>query len=84
MFGLVVFLLMVLVAVFAPLLAHYSPNTQFREGLEASGNPLGPSARFWLGTDDLGRDLLLAPCLRSTYFYRGCHSCKHRRHGHRG
>jgi peptide/nickel transport system permease protein len=57
MLGLTIFVLMVLVAVFAPLLAHHDPTTQFRHGLHADGSPVGPSAKFWLGTDALGRDL---------------------------
>lgn len=57
MLGLTIFVLMILVAVAAPLIAHYDPTTQFRDGLHADGSPVGPSAKFWLGTDDLGRDL---------------------------
>lgn len=45
--------LVVLVAVFAPLLAPYNPAEVFSEHrLEPS------SARFWLGTDNFGRDIL--------------------------
>ena len=51
--------LIVCVAVFAPLIAPYDPNFQFRgEGLSAKGDPLGPTAKFPLGTDKLGRDEL--------------------------
>jgi peptide/nickel transport system permease protein len=51
--------LIVGVAVFAPLIAPYDPNFQFRgEGLSATGDPLGPTAKFPLGTDKLGRDEL--------------------------
>lgn len=57
MTGLVVFVLMILIAVFAPWIAHYDPTTQFEHGLHADGSPVGPSSKFWLGTDDLGRDL---------------------------
>ena len=57
MLGLTIFVLMILVAVFAPLLARYDPTTQFRHGLTALGSPVGPSSKFWLGTDALGRDL---------------------------
>ena len=43
----------VLLAVLAPVLAPYPPNTQnFRAVLQP------PSAAHWLGTDDLGRDIL--------------------------
>ena len=46
-------------AVFAPLLAPHDPNFQFRgEGLTAAGDPLGPTSKFPLGTDKLGRDEL--------------------------
>src|ERR671932_486846 len=57
MLGFTIFMLMILVAVFAPLIARYDPTTQFRHGLHADGSPVGPSAKFWLGTDALGRDL---------------------------
>jgi ABC-type dipeptide/oligopeptide/nickel transport system permease subunit len=42
---------MVLLAVFGPLLAPYDPLAQ-----NASALLQGPSAAHWLGTDDLGRD----------------------------
>lgn len=59
MLAALVFLLLVLVALLAPILAPYDPTEQFRrEGLSALGEPLGPSTQFWLGTDGLGRDLL--------------------------
>jgi peptide/nickel transport system permease protein len=46
-------------ALFAPLLAPYDPNFQFRGvGLTPGGDPLGPTAMFPLGTDKLGRDEL--------------------------
>ncbi len=60
-FGVIV--LVVLVAVFAPLVATatgHDPNTQYRElGLTPDGLPKGPSSTFWLGTDKLGRDVLV-------------------------
>jgi peptide/nickel transport system permease protein len=47
------------IAVLAPLVAPYDPNFQFRgEGLTPGGDPLGPTAKFPLGTDKLGRDEL--------------------------
>ena len=53
----------VLVAIFAPLIAgavEHSPEAQFREtGLSPSGIPVGPSRVFLLGTDGLGRDILV-------------------------
>jgi peptide/nickel transport system permease protein len=45
-------------AIFAPLIAPFAPETQFREGLTLEGSPLGPNSKFILGTDLLGRDLL--------------------------
>jgi peptide/nickel transport system permease protein len=33
------------------------PYTQFPDGLSALGTPLPPSLNYWLGTDDLGRDI---------------------------
>lgn len=50
-------LLLVLVAVCAPWLAPYPPEETFFDGLTLEGAPLAPSARFWFGTDLLGRDL---------------------------
>ncbi|MCD6030909.1 MAG: transporter permease [Thermomicrobiales bacterium] len=55
----VVLIVMALLALMAPAIAPYDPTEQFRrEGLTAVGEPLPPNARFWLGTDGLGRDLL--------------------------
>jgi dipeptide transport system permease protein len=57
--GLVYVALVLLCALAAPWLAPYDPIEQYRDALltppawSASG-----SARFWLGTDDIGRDLL--------------------------
>jgi peptide/nickel transport system permease protein len=42
----------------SPWLAPYNPTLQLADGLSASGQPLPPSAAHWLGTDDLGRDVL--------------------------
>ena len=56
--GALVMLLIVLVALFAPLLAPYNPYTQFADGLTLDGSPLPPSPAHLLGTDLLGRDLL--------------------------
>jgi len=51
--GIVVIILMFSLALFAPLLAPYDPNApDFYNILK------GPSTKHWLGTDDLGRDLL--------------------------
>jgi peptide/nickel transport system permease protein len=58
MVGFAIVALTVLVALAAPLLAPYDPAEQFFDGLTLEGSPIGPSFRFWLGTDLLGRDLL--------------------------
>jgi ABC-type dipeptide/oligopeptide/nickel transport system permease subunit len=52
-FGLAVFLAIVAMAAFAPLLAPFDPLAQ------GVGKPLeGPSAAHWAGTDSFGRDIL--------------------------
>jgi peptide/nickel transport system permease protein len=47
-----------LAAIFAPLLAPHDPAAQFDDGLTLIGAPLGHTARFPLGTDFEGRDIL--------------------------
>ena len=57
--GLVVVVLIVLLAIFADVVAPYAPNEQFRDAVRAA--PWwseGGSSRFVLGTDSLGRDML--------------------------
>jgi len=58
-----VIVLVVLVAIFAPVFASltgHGVNEQFRQtGLNAYGLPEPPSGRFLLGSDDLGRDILV-------------------------
>jgi peptide/nickel transport system permease protein len=56
--GLVVIAVFVIMAVFAPLLAPFSPEQRLEGGLTVIGEPLPPSSTFWFGTDLLGRDLL--------------------------
>jgi peptide/nickel transport system permease protein len=56
-FGLAVILVIVLSAVFAPMVSPYDPHEQFFDGLTLEGAPKPPSGQFWLGTDLLGRDL---------------------------
>ncbi len=56
--GAAVALLIVLVAVFAPLLAPHSPIEQFRDAVMAPPFWDGGTWRFPLGTDGEGRDLL--------------------------
>jgi peptide/nickel transport system ATP-binding protein len=51
--GLAFLLLIIVAAIFAPLIAPYPPNLQNLNLVNAS-----PSAAHWLGTDDLGRDIL--------------------------
>jgi len=50
--GMAVILLMLLLAIAAPLLTPYDPGAQHLENRLAA-----PSAAHWLGTDELGRDL---------------------------
>ena len=57
LFGFGVVLVVVVLAVFAPLLAPYNPDEQFFDGLTLTGSPLPPNGHFLLGTDLLGRDL---------------------------
>src|SRR5262245_23424286 len=51
-FGLVILGLLVLMAAFAPVISPYDPIVQ-HQGKEL----LGPNSEFWMGTDELGRDL---------------------------
>ncbi len=51
--GLVFLLIVTVAAIFAPLIAPYPPDLQNLNITNA-----GPSALHWLGTDDLGRDIL--------------------------
>lgn len=59
----IVIVLAVAFAVGAPLIAQWTghgPTQQFREtGLSAAGIPVGPNPEFLLGTDQLGRDVLV-------------------------
>ena len=63
MISLGVILLVVLMAIFAPVIAAivgHGPNQQFSStGLTAIGQPKAPNSTFLLGTDDLGRDILV-------------------------
>lgn len=52
-FGLVIVFIFVFVALFGGLLAPYDP---FEQNLRSTFQP--PSAQHWMGTDDLGRDIL--------------------------
>ena len=55
--GLGLILVLLVLGLFAPVVAPYDPNQQFFDGLTLEGAPLPPGERFWLGTDMLGRDL---------------------------
>lgn len=56
--GLILIVLIIAIALGAPLIAPYPPELQLFEGLTLQGAPLPPNSQFWLGTDLLGRDLL--------------------------
>ncbi|MGH3493978.1 MAG: ABC transporter permease [Sciscionella sp.] len=62
----VVILLIILMAILAPVVASitgHGPNDQLRTGpgagLSPAGIPIGPNSHFWLGADNLGRDVLV-------------------------
>ena len=61
--SLVVIVLILLMAIFAPIFKHltgHPPNQQYFEtGLTQDGLPVAPSGKFWLGTDSVGRDVLV-------------------------
>ena len=52
-FGLVVIVIFVLLAVFAPLISPFDPAAQSWTSVRKA-----PSALHWMGTDDVGRDVL--------------------------
>jgi peptide/nickel transport system permease protein len=58
MAGLAAIIVIILLAVFAPWIAPHNPLTQFDDGITMQGMPVGSSAKFPLGTDTLGRDML--------------------------
>jgi len=53
MLGLGIVIFLVILAIFAPLIAPYDPNARVKED-----SALGPSSQYWFGTDLLGRDIL--------------------------
>jgi peptide/nickel transport system permease protein len=59
----VVIVLVALMAIFAPVVSAivgHGPDTQYRTtGLSPAGIPVGPNSTFLLGTDELGRDVLV-------------------------
>jgi peptide/nickel transport system permease protein len=58
MIGAAIVLLLICVALFAPVLAPHDPAAVFDAGLTADGSPASPSAAFPLGADALGHDQL--------------------------
>ena len=50
--GLIMILLIVLMSIFAPLIARYDPNA-----LDLTSMRKAPSWEHWFGTDDMGRDV---------------------------
>jgi peptide/nickel transport system permease protein len=58
LFGLIVVVIVLLTAIFAPWIVHFSPDNQLTDGLSLEGAPLPPSGEHLFGTDTLGRDLL--------------------------
>lgn len=58
MFSLGVVIALVLMAIFAPWIAPYDPTAQPTGDNLADFYFRGPSAEHWLGTDELGRDML--------------------------
>src|SRR5690606_30839321 len=49
--GLVIMVICIGGAIFAPLIAPFDPNEQFFDGLTIEGAPLAPGATYWFGTD---------------------------------
>ncbi len=56
--GIAAVLILSVITLGAPVFAPYDPLKQFSEGLTQLGAPIPPNARFLLGTDSIGRDLL--------------------------
>ncbi len=56
-FGLIIVVAVVVLAVAAPLIAPFNPDEQMFDGLTLEGAPMPPGGPFLLGTDTLGRDL---------------------------
>jgi len=56
-FGLVIVVIVIALALAAPWIAPFNPDDQMFDGLSLEGAPLPPGGAFLLGTDTLGRDL---------------------------
>ncbi len=57
LFGLIIVVAVVAIAIAAPWLAPFDPDNQMFDGLTLEGAPIPPGGQFLLGTDTLGRDL---------------------------
>ncbi len=57
LFGLIIVVAVVAMALAAPWLAPFDPDNQMFDGLTLEGAPIPPGGQFLLGTDTLGRDL---------------------------
>lgn len=60
--GIVVVILMILLAIFAPLftkITHHGPNDINLHATNSFGLPNGPSKAYWFGVDNTGRDLFI-------------------------
>lgn len=57
LFGLLIVVAVVVLALAAPLIAPFNPDEQMFDGLTLEGAPMPPGNQFMLGTDTLGRDL---------------------------
>ncbi len=57
LFGLIVVIVVIGLAVAAPWIAPFNPDEQMFDGLSLEGAPLPPGGPYLLGTDTLGRDL---------------------------
>jgi ABC-type dipeptide/oligopeptide/nickel transport system permease subunit len=58
MVGTALILFWVLVAIFAPLLAPFDPNSSIQPFAKPGAAALNGSGTFWLGTDHIGRDIM--------------------------
>ncbi len=56
-FGLLVVVTVIVLAIAAPWIAPFDPDNQMFDGLTLEGAPMPPGGQFLLGTDTLGRDL---------------------------
>ncbi|HEY0123236.1 MAG TPA: ABC transporter permease [Rhizobium sp.] len=57
LFGLIIVVLVIALAIGAPWIAPFDPDEQMFDGLSLEGAPLPPGGPYLLGTDTLGRDL---------------------------